>query len=98
MVESVGSNGGKVGDALLNPVTRVAQSTPVKQVASEAPAAQTAASASTAKALAAGPPVDADRVRQIKAALQSGTFPISPAKIADQLIALRYEWMSNDQA
>lgn len=98
MVESVGSNGGKVGDVLLNPVTRVAQPTPVKPVASEAPAAETAATASTAKALAAGPPVDAERVRRIKEAVQSGTFPISPAKIADQLIALRYEWMSNDQA
>ena len=98
MVESVGSNGGKVGDATLAPVTRVATATPVKPVASETPAAQTAATQSTVKALASGPPVDADRVRRIKAAVESGTFPISPATIADRLIALRYEWMSHDEA
>jgi negative regulator of flagellin synthesis FlgM len=42
--------------------------------------------------------VDVERVRRIKAAVESGQFPISPAKIADQLIALRYEWMHNEQA
>ena len=96
MVESV-SNGGKVSDLSLAPVTRVASAAPVKQVVSGA-AAETAATASTAKAMAASAPVDADRVRVIKAAVESGTFPLSPATIADRLIALKYEWMSHDEA
>jgi negative regulator of flagellin synthesis FlgM len=97
MVEAVGSNGGKVSDVALPPVTRVASSTSVRAVASEAPASP-AATASTARALAAEPPIDVERVRRIKAAVESGAFPISPATIADRLIALKYQWMSNDEA
>lgn len=52
--------------------------------------------AALAKAVAASAPVDTDRVAQIKAALQNGTFPILPATIADQMMAFRYEWMSHD--
>lgn len=48
--------------------------------------------------LASKPPIDADRVAQIKHAVANGTFPILPATIADRLLALRYEWMSNEQA
>lgn len=96
MVESVGSKIG-VGEAALAPITRVAAATPVRTVESDANVGEPLVS-STAKVLAAGPPVDAERVRQIKAAVQSGTYPISPTKIADQLIALRYEWMSHDEA
>jgi negative regulator of flagellin synthesis FlgM len=51
-----------------------------------------------AKELAAKPPVDSNRVQRIKDALANGTFPISPATLADQLIALRYDWLSNDPA
>jgi negative regulator of flagellin synthesis FlgM len=52
-----------------------------------------------ASAMAAAPPVDADRVQEIKTALANGTFPLSPSTIADQFIALRYDWMSqNEQA
>ena len=96
MVESV-SNGGKVSDLALAPVTRVASAAPVKQVVSGT-MAEAAATASTAKAMAASAPIDTDRVRMIKAAVESGTFPLSPATIADRLIALKYEWMSNDPA
>lgn len=38
---------------------------------------------------AARPPVDADRVAQIRAALKDGSYPIVPAKIADAMIAAR---------
>lgn len=96
MVESVGSNVGKVSDVALAPVQRVAAPRPARPVASEAPAV--GASASTARAMAAAAPVDTDRVRRIKAAIESGTFPLSPATIADGLIALKYEWMSHDEA
>lgn len=54
--------------------------------------------ATVAAQLAATPPVDAARVERIKRAIADGKFPLSPATIADQLIALKYDWMSNDQA
>lgn len=43
--------------------------------------------------LAARPPVDGDRVQQIKRAIANGTFPILPATVADRLLAVRYEWL-----
>ncbi|HYZ47372.1 MAG TPA: flagellar biosynthesis anti-sigma factor FlgM [Sphingomonas sp.] len=46
----------------------------------------------TAKALAAQPPVDAERVHEIKRALQEGRYPLLPAKIADRLIAAQLKW------
>ena len=36
---------------------------------------------------AATPPVDAERVSQIKAALRDGSYPLVPTKIADAMIA-----------
>lgn len=38
---------------------------------------------------AVSPPVDHDRVAQIRDALREGTYPIVPAKITDALIAAR---------
>lgn len=35
------------------------------------------------------PPVDADRVSQIREALKDGTYPLVPTKIADAIIAAR---------
>ncbi|WP_233999817.1 flagellar biosynthesis anti-sigma factor FlgM [Porphyrobacter sp. TH134] len=35
----------------------------------------------------AGPPVDADRVSQIRAALRDGSYPLVPTKIVDAMIA-----------
>ncbi|WP_322964693.1 flagellar biosynthesis anti-sigma factor FlgM [Sphingomonas fuzhouensis] len=45
-----------------------------------------------ARTLAAQPPVDVDRVAQIKKAIANGDFPILPATIADQMIALKLDW------
>lgn len=56
------------------------------------------AAATLSRSMAAAAPVDVERVRLIKDAVANGTFPLSPATIADRLIALRYEWMSNDAA
>ena len=36
---------------------------------------------------AAAPPVDAERVSQIKAALRDGSYPLVPTKIVDAMIA-----------
>lgn len=33
------------------------------------------------------PPIDADRVTQIRKAVENGTYPIVPAKVADAMIA-----------
>jgi negative regulator of flagellin synthesis FlgM len=52
--------------------------------------------AQTASDLAAKPPVDNDRVAEIRKAIQNGTFPIYPAKIADRLIALKLQWNPNE--
>lgn len=38
---------------------------------------------------AAEPPVDADRVAEIRKALQDGSYPLVPTKIADAMIAAR---------
>ena len=40
-----------------------------------------------ASAEAARPPVDAERVSQIKAALRDGSYPLVPTKIVDAMIA-----------
>lgn len=51
-----------------------------------------------AKALAAEAPTDADRVQEIRRAIQNGSFPILPATIADRLIALKLNWDGNEKA
>ncbi len=40
-----------------------------------------------AAADAATPPVDAERVQQIRAALREGSYPLVPARIVDAMIA-----------
>lgn len=49
-------------------------------------------------AMASQPPVNADRIAQIKRAIAEGSFPILPATIADQMIALKLSWNNNDAA
>lgn len=96
MVDAIGSNIGKASVLAPAKVARV-ESAP----AVPAPGGQPATAVPTttvARQMSVQPPVDAERVRRIKAAVENGEFPISPAKIADRLIALKYEWMSNDQA
>lgn len=60
----------------------------------------TASSAPTtptlSRQMASGAPVEADRVRLIRDAVTRGMFPLSPATVADRLIAAKYEWMQND--
>ncbi|WP_447413021.1 flagellar biosynthesis anti-sigma factor FlgM, partial [Clostridium perfringens] len=48
--------------------------------------------------LAAEAPTDADRVQEIRRAIQNGSFPILPATIADRLIALKLNWDGNEKA
>ncbi|PKP96954.1 MAG: flagellar biosynthesis anti-sigma factor FlgM [Alphaproteobacteria bacterium HGW-Alphaproteobacteria-15] len=53
---------------------------------SKAPAAGISVEVSAA-ADAATPPVDAERVQEIRNALRDGSYPLVPAKIADAMIA-----------
>ena len=67
-------------------------STPVASaaapVASSAPASAPAASVQTSPALDPGkPPVDENRVSVIRNAIQRGTYPLLPTKVADAMIA-----------
>jgi len=41
---------------------------------------------------ASGPPVDTDRVAEIRNALRDGTYPLVPAKIADAMIAAQLKF------
>ena len=92
MVEAIGSNVGRVSDRRIATVTRIAATPPAP--ASVAPET----TVTVAPQLSARPPVDTERVRAIRTAIENGTFPISPATIADRLIAARYEWMNDDAA
>jgi negative regulator of flagellin synthesis FlgM len=67
---------------------------PIQAVRAPQPAAVAESSVrETARALAARPPVDMERVQQIKRALQDGRFPIAPSKIADRMIAAQLRWV-----
>ena len=92
-----------VGPKTVSNVRGVTPLAPAKAVRSPASVASgsdelVSEAASTAKDMAANAPVDAERVAQIKAAVQNGTFPIYPGKIADRLIALKNNWNPHDKA
>lgn len=84
----------------------------VQRVAPTAPASPASAAATTgnrapvaapdptalARSLAASPPVNSERVSQIRAAIANGTFPLLPSTIADEMIALKLAWNPNDKA
>jgi negative regulator of flagellin synthesis FlgM len=102
MVDSIGTtplNGsGSVSRVAAPAATPVVQPA-VQQAAQQAPAANAATQLTNlAKTLAAEPPVDSDRVDEIKKAIQNGSFPILPATIADRLLALRLNWDGHDAA
>jgi negative regulator of flagellin synthesis FlgM len=80
--------------APVGPVARPASA----QAATSDTAARVSSLAETARALAAKPPIDADRVATIRRAVQEGNFPITPATIADRMIALKLNWKPNDPA
>jgi negative regulator of flagellin synthesis FlgM len=66
---------------------------PLKAVRAAEPAAVAETSArETAKALAFRPPVDLERVHQIKRELQDGRYPLVPATIADRMIEAQLRW------
>lgn len=93
MVDSVKPTTIKANDLRIGAVTRVAAAAPAVTAAPP----QTAMPTPTlAKTMAASAPIDTGRVALIKDAVENGRFPLSPASVADALIAARYEWMSHD--
>ncbi|WP_343526584.1 flagellar biosynthesis anti-sigma factor FlgM [Sphingomonas sp.] len=68
------------------------------QTASTATEGNTSALSGLASVMAAQPPVNQERIAQIKKAIADGNFPILPATIADQMIALKLSWSDNDAA
>lgn len=96
MVDPIGPKGLTPSDLRVAPVAPAAVAPKVAPVA--APQVQVSPTAQLSGQLAAQPPVDADRVARIKRAIAEGTFPILPATIADSILALRYDWMSDEPA
>ena len=92
MVDSIGP---KPLNRKVLPIARVAKAAATVSVAKQPEATR---APTVAAQLGASPPVDKARVEQIKQAVANGSFPLSPATIADALIAARYEWMSHDEA
>jgi negative regulator of flagellin synthesis FlgM len=75
----------------LRPVGAIASQTPRAVDAkggSPAPATQAKPAVTAADALDPGtPPVDAERVAEIRKAIESGSYPVIPARVADAMIA-----------
>lgn len=92
MIDPIGVKPGTVQDrpVALGRDTKVVALTPVRGI--EASAVAETEVRAAAREMAAKPPVDADRVEQIKRALEEGRFPITPSLIADRLIAAELSW------
>ena len=58
----------------------------------------TSALSGLSASMASQPPINQERIAQIKKAIADGNFPILPATIADQMIALKLSWNNNDAA
>jgi negative regulator of flagellin synthesis FlgM len=78
--------------AAATPAAEVAGSRAPAQPAAAPAAERTAPAAETGTVtrLAAAAPVDRARVEAIRKALDSGTYPLKPAMMADAMIAARY--------
>lgn len=93
MIDPIGVTPGTVQGVRVEPQD-AAKVVPLQAVrAPEAPVVAETSARETAKAMAAKPPVDFERVQQIKRALQEGRYPLVPAKIADQMIAAQLRWI-----
>lgn len=96
MIDSVSSKASGVSDVRADAVrtekiAQVAQAATAKTVSSQSSTVTLGAQVA-AKAMAASPPVNEDRVAQIKKAVQEGNFPIYPMTVADRLIAFEQGW------
>ncbi len=99
MVDSIGATPSIATDRRVVPISSGTAATAVVPVTRDT-GADTAAVSVTAMVSeqAQSAPIDTDRVAMIRRAVQNGTFPINPARVADQMIAMKYEWTKNDAA
>lgn len=86
MIDGVGENKvSRIGPARVGleraaPTARLGDSRTQEQVSAPVSPA--------AEMVAAGPPVNADKVAAIRAAIADGNYPVDPEKIAERMIAL----------
>jgi negative regulator of flagellin synthesis FlgM len=92
MIDPIGVTPGQIQGSRVEP-RDTAKVVPLQAVRAPQPAVAETSARETAKAMAARPPVDAERVQMIKRALQEGRYPIVPAKIADRMIAAQLKWV-----
>ena len=71
--------------ASVTPLQRAAPARPVANTAGRS--AQAPATALTGPTAGAEAPVDADRVAEIRKAVEQGSYPLIPTRIADAMIA-----------
>ncbi|WP_114954174.1 flagellar biosynthesis anti-sigma factor FlgM [Sphingosinicella terrae] len=86
MIDGVGKSGpARIGLGLGKP----GASAPA-QAAGQAgsSAARPAAGGAVADIVAAGAPVDSDKVAAIRAAIQAGNYPVDPTRIAERMLEL----------
>ncbi len=98
MVDAIGTKGAAIDRAVARVLAAQAATPMPAPAGAPQPATDVASLSGVATELAATPPVDADRVGQIRRAIANGTFPLLPATVADRLLAVRYEWLGRDQA
>jgi negative regulator of flagellin synthesis FlgM len=101
MVDPIGPKGSTPTDRIVASVSVAPAVAKVVPVATEPQPEETLAVTSAgqlASDLAAKPPVDPDRVSRIKKAIADGNFPFLPATIADQMLALKLNWVPHDAA
>lgn len=97
MVDPVGAKP-VTNDRWATPVDSVAPLRGVRSGAQGSDAAPAGGLGKVISDLAAAPPVDVDRVREIRQAIANRTYPIVPETIADRLIALKLNWNPNEPA
>lgn len=99
MVDPIGIRNGPAIDRRSAPVGSVEPVAATRATANrESEAAEAPAATLLSRAMVAKPPVDSERVAEIRRAVESGNFPLVPSTIADRLLALRMNWDSNEQA
>ena len=96
MVDPIGNRPGMTGPTRIAPVRTVAPSSP-GTAALPGDRLETDA-VGLRRSLAEAPPVDTERVAEIRKAIEKGEFPITPARIADRLLALKLNWNPNGAA
>jgi negative regulator of flagellin synthesis FlgM len=83
MIDGVGPSGpGRIG------VGRSEQNANVVPLNPNAPARQSGAESAVFDLAQSGPPVDAEKVAAVRAAIAAGRYPVDAEKIAERMIAL----------